>query len=268
MVVNQFGDFDDGPDLLDLYFGDDRPSLFVNGLYVGLFYAASLLLALYFLQPTRSRLRVLKEPPPGVRMGRQQQQQPSSEQQQQPQAQPQAQPPREQQMTHLLPPGRNGRSRGRFLLGHSASGGAGGGGEQRRDRGGGVEGSRGGGGGGGEKDGGGADAGSEERKLRKVSADSALLVVDVFDGNCSSDGEGPLYYLEEGGKVCISICRDRQVQTGCSCKLKPRDYAVQIRGTIHEILAAQRKKQLQTRKKNALSVSKGVWERRGVWASS
>lgn len=63
MVVNQFGDFDEGPELLDLYFGGNRPPLLVNALYVGIFYAASLLLALYFLQPRGSRLQVLKENP-------------------------------------------------------------------------------------------------------------------------------------------------------------------------------------------------------------
>eukprot|EP00752_Nemacystus_decipiens_P008555 g7642.t1 len=63
MMVNEFGDFDEGPKLLDLYFGGGRPSLLLNAVYVGLFYASSLLLALYFLQPRASRLRVLKENP-------------------------------------------------------------------------------------------------------------------------------------------------------------------------------------------------------------
>ena len=63
MVVNEFGDFDEGPELLDLYFGGNRPPLLLNAVYVGIFYATSLLLALYFLQPRGSRLRVLKENP-------------------------------------------------------------------------------------------------------------------------------------------------------------------------------------------------------------
>eukprot|EP00903_Cladosiphon_okamuranus_P016410 g15131.t1 len=63
MVVNEFGDFDEGPALLDLYFGGHRPSLPLNALYVGMFYATSLLLALFFLQPRASRLKVLKENP-------------------------------------------------------------------------------------------------------------------------------------------------------------------------------------------------------------
>ncbi|CAN0429715.1 unnamed protein product [Ascophyllum nodosum] len=63
MVVNQFHDFKEGPQLLDLYFGENRQTLLGIAGFVCLFYAAFLLLSLLFLQPRRSCLRVLDETP-------------------------------------------------------------------------------------------------------------------------------------------------------------------------------------------------------------
>lgn len=63
VVVNEFEDFDQGSQLLDLYFGTDRLSLLANAAVIGVFYMGSLLLALVFLQPRRSRLRILAETP-------------------------------------------------------------------------------------------------------------------------------------------------------------------------------------------------------------
>lgn len=63
MVVNEFRGFDEGPQLLDLYFGGNRPSLLANAAIVALFYASSLLGALFFLRPRQSRLRIIAEIP-------------------------------------------------------------------------------------------------------------------------------------------------------------------------------------------------------------
>lgn len=265
MVVNEFDDFDEGPALLDLYFGGNRPSLLLNALYVGLFYAASLLLALYFLQPRGSRLRVLEENPAlsrhrerlsasalGLReAGRSLSQRSLPQPSDPPPAQQQAAtlglmelgrsvsqrslqpppdqppPPQQQQLemqqqvemqlhqlttTALEPEGGDKKSREYYNAFETASAGVGivvGGGGGVFKRGaplGGAWGQR------GEetKDaaraGGGSAAGwaalgggAAEGNLRKSSADSRLLV-ETFDGD-GYDGDGPLYYLEEGGKV-------------------------------------------------------------------
>lgn len=63
IVINEFHDFDEGPQLLDLYFGKDRTSMLATAGIVLLFYASFLLLSLLFLQPRRSRLRILRETP-------------------------------------------------------------------------------------------------------------------------------------------------------------------------------------------------------------
>lgn len=145
VVVNEFHDFDEGPRLLDLYFGENRPSLVVNALIVGLFYAGSLLLALAFLQPRRSRLTILDCPPP-----------PS--------------PPSSSSLMAAPGVGEGGDGRAHTKAGgwHEEEGE----GEERNE------------GGGGDYRG---------MTLKKIRGDPGLLQ--------TSNDNGPLYFLEEGGRV-------------------------------------------------------------------
>ena len=150
-MVNEFHDFDEGPLLLDLYFGDDRPSLLVNALIVGLFYAGSLLLALAFLQPRRSRLRILEQPPP-----------PTSS----------SWSSASVAAAAAVAPGGEERGCGRVRIregGWHERGGKGG--EELKEGGGGYGGVA----------------------LKEVPGDPNLLQ--------ASNGNGPLYFLEEGGRV-------------------------------------------------------------------
>lgn len=61
--MNEFHDFREGTALLDLYFGGNRPSVAITMGIVMVFYGLALLASLVFLQPRRSRLQVLDEPP-------------------------------------------------------------------------------------------------------------------------------------------------------------------------------------------------------------
>lgn len=59
--MNQFRGYDESAELLDHYFGENHQSMQTAAAISLLFYAFSLLLTLFFLQPRRSRLRVLRE---------------------------------------------------------------------------------------------------------------------------------------------------------------------------------------------------------------
>lgn len=162
-MVNEFHDFDEGPQLLDLYFGGNRPSLLANALIVGLFYVGSLLLALAFLQPRRSRLRILERPPPASSSW-----------------------PSAATAAAAAPGGgETGDGRGRTREG---------GWREERD-------------GGGEELKEGGD-GYGEVALKKVPGDPDLLQ--------ASNGDGPLYFLEEGGRVrCVVRRHGRGGGKGC-----------------------------------------------------
>lgn len=61
--MNQFRGYDESAELLDHYFGEKRQSMQAAAAISLLFYVFFLLLTLFFLQPRRSRLRVLRETP-------------------------------------------------------------------------------------------------------------------------------------------------------------------------------------------------------------
>lgn len=168
MVVNQFGDYDEGPELLDLYFGPDRPSLGVNAVYVGLCYAVSLLLSLFFLQPSRSRLRVLKDNP--VLVSAQQQEDEEEEEYQGLLRTPAGGVPFTPEQHSYSPELRGEGERWRHEEAKSSRG--------------------------------------EGMRSRRSSADDSSVVFAAFDGGvCGGlggrDGDGPIYYIDEDFKVGI-----------------------------------------------------------------